>query len=185
LASAGSGKLELKYEELFRLYFASLCCFARKYVPDRDDSKEIVHSVFVNIWEKKEEFDFEKPAKSYLFTSVYNRCMNHIRDRKKFISGSDQTIIESSNEGNTYSDQLEAAELESKIWQIINSLPDKCKKVFILNRFDGKKYSEIAQHLNISVKTVETQMSKALKTLRDHLTEYIHLYIFLILKNLW
>jgi RNA polymerase sigma-70 factor (ECF subfamily) len=185
LTAAEQKNMITRYEELFRTYFVALCCFARKYVPDRDDSKEIVHSVFVNIWEKREEFDFEKPAKSYLFTSVYNRCMNHIRDRRKFVPGNEQLIIEGKNEGIINSDHLEAAELESKIWRIINSLPEKCKEVFVLNRFEGKKYSEIAEDLGISVKTVETQMSKALKTLRDHLTEYIHLYILLLIKNLW
>lgn len=83
------------------------------------------------------------------------------------------------------SDDIEAAELESKIWQVINSLPEKCRKIFELNRFEGKKYNEIADHLNISVKTVETQISKALKTLRDNLRDYMHLFLFLLLKNLW
>jgi RNA polymerase sigma-70 factor (ECF subfamily) len=174
-----------KYEELFRNHFAALCYFARKYIPDHDASKEIVHTVFVNIWEKREEFDFEKSAKSYLFTSVYNRCMNYIRDQKKFVAQDDPSIIKDGAETGVINDHLEAAELESRIWKIINSLPEKCREIFILNRFEGKKYAEIAENLNISVKTVETQMSKALKTLRDHLKDYIHLILFIILKNLW
>jgi RNA polymerase sigma-70 factor, ECF subfamily len=185
LTTQASNSIIVRYEELFRTYFAGLCCFARKYVPDPDDSKEIVHSVFVNIWEKKEEFDFDKPAKSYLFTAVYNRCMNHIRDRKKFVINRDDVFPEHQDESTVNTDHLEVAELESRIWKVINSLPEKCKEVFILNRFEGKKYAEIAEHLKISVKTVETQMSKALKTLREGLTDYIHLFIFLILKNLW
>jgi RNA polymerase sigma-70 factor (ECF subfamily) len=84
-----------------------------------------------------------------------------------------------------HSDHIEAAELESKIWQIINALPEKCREIFILNRFENKKYSEIASHLNISVKTVETQMSKALKSLRENLKDYIHLLLFILLRNLW
>lgn len=185
MTTASAKNITLRYEELFRTYFAALCCFARKYIPDPDDSKEIVHAVFVAIWEKKDEFDFDKPAKSYLFTAVYNRCMNHIRDRKKFVVSNEKSLFEEQDGNALHSDHMEAAELESKIWQVINSLPEKCKEVFVLNRFEGKKYAEIAEHLNISVKTVETQMSKALKTLRDHLGEYIHLFIFLILKNLW
>jgi RNA polymerase sigma-70 factor (ECF subfamily) len=154
-------------------------------VPDHDASKEIVHTVFVNIWEKREEFDFDKPAKSYLFTAVYNRCMNYIRDQKKFIAHDEPTILSESSENTINNDHLEAAELESRIWKVINSLPEKCREVFILNRFEGKKYAEIAEDLNISVKTVESQMSKALKTLRDNLSEYIHLIIFFIINNLW
>jgi RNA polymerase sigma-70 factor (ECF subfamily) len=156
-----------------------------KYVPDKDTSKEIVHTVFVNIWEKREEFDFEKPAKSYLFTAVYNRCMNYIRDQKKFVSHDEPTVITENSENVVNNDHLEAAELESRIWKTINSLPEKCREVFILSRFEGKKYADIADSLDISVKTVESQMSKALKVLREQLTDYIHLILFILLKNLW
>ncbi len=176
--------IEGKYEELFRTYFSSLCYFARKYIRDLDTCKEIVHNVFVNIWEKREEFDFEKPAKSYLFTSVYNRCMNYIRDHKKFVDQEDSSIIMNPGLTTINSDHLEEAELESKIWQGIQSLPEKCREVFIMNRFEEKKYAEIADQLGISVKTVEAQMSKALKTLRDFLIEYIHFLVFIVLKNI-
>jgi RNA polymerase sigma-70 factor (ECF subfamily) len=185
LTATASNKILIRYEELFRTHFAALCYFARKYVPDQDVCKEIVHIVFVNIWEKKEEFDFEKSAKSYLFTAVYNRCMNYIRDQKKFVRHDDPTFDRDNSENTLNVDYLEAAELESRIWKIINSLPEKCREIFILNRFEGKKYAEIADNLQISVKTVETQMSKALKILRDHLVDYLHLILFFIIKNLW
>ncbi len=170
---------------MFRTYFSSLSYFAQKYISDLDTCKEIVHNVFINIWEKREEFDFEKPAKSYLFTSVYNRCMNFIRDNKKFKTDVELEEINNISDLSQHSETIEAAELESKIWKVINSLPEKCREVFVLNRFEDKKYSEIAEHLNISVKTVETQMSKALKTLREHLKDYLHLLLFILLKNLW
>lgn len=178
-----SNKVDLKFEELFRTYFTSLCYFAQKYIPDLDSSKEIVHNIFISIWEKREEFDFEKPAKSYLFTAVYNRCMNYIRDQKKFIdSESSEVMLEKESIND---DHLEAAELESRIWNVIDDLPEKCREVFILNRFEGKKYAEIADQLKISVKTVEAQMSKALRVLRDNLKDYIHLILFILIKNLW
>ena len=175
--------IHTRYEEMFRTYFSSLYYFARKYIPDPDTSKEIVHKVFVSIWENRNDFDFEKPAKSYLFTSVYNRCMNHLRDRKKFIAHDNLEDADNFSENTIHSDHLEAAELESRIWQIINQLPEKCKEIFILNRFEGKKYQEIADQLDISVKTVETQMSKALKTLREHLADYLHILILFLIKN--
>jgi len=185
LTAAIQNNIDSKYEEMFRTYFSSLSYFAQKYISDLDTCKEIVHNVFINIWEKREEFDFEKPAKSYLFTSVYNRCMNFIRDNKKFKTDVELEEIHNISDLSQHSETIEAAELESKIWKVINSLPEKCREVFVLNRFEDKKYSEIAEHLNISVKTVETQMSKALKTLREHLKDYLHLLLFILLKNLW
>jgi RNA polymerase sigma-70 factor, ECF subfamily len=178
-------KYSLKYEELFRTYFSSLCYFAQKYVSDLDSSKEIVHKVFVNIWEKRETFDFEKSAKSYLFTAVYNRCLNHIRDQKKFVSDATLQSSEELSQPDMNTDHLEAAELESNVWKIINGLPERCKEIFVLNRFEGKKYGEIAEELNISLKTVETQMTKALKILRDNLKDYLKLLIIFIIKFLW
>lgn len=171
--------LETKYEQMFRTYFAPLCYFAGKYISDRDTCKEIVHKVFISIWENRENFDFEKPAKSYLHTAVYNRCMNFIRDHKKTESTDNEIIL---NMGEDDASNMQSAELEARIWEAIDSLPEKCREVFILNRFEEKKYSEIAMHLDISVKTVETQISKALKVLREHLKDYIHLFIFFILK---
>ena len=150
-----------------------------------DTSKEIVHKVFISIWENRDDFDFEKPSKSYLFTSVYNRCMNHIRDQKKNITTNKLEEAENFQGNSVNNDHLEAAELESRIWKIINQLPEKCKEIFILNRFEGKKYHEIAGQLDISVKTVETQMSKALKIFRDHLADYLHLIIFFLIKKGW
>lgn len=176
--------LQHKFEKLFREHFTALCYFAQKYLGDLDSSKEIVHSVFIKIWENRAEFDWEKPAKSYLFTSVYNRSLNFIRDKKRFVSNSTDESWENSDDVSAFSDNLEVAELEVRIKQALKKLPEKCREVFELNRFEGKKYSEIAEHLNISVKTVETQMSKALKILKDELKDYLYIFILILLKNM-
>ncbi len=168
-------KINELYEEMFKAYYSSLCYFAYKFVNDQDACKEIVHNVFVNIWNKKDSFAFDKSAKSYLYTSVQNRCLNYIRDSKKTKSAEE---IEGFNYGIVNESHIEIAELESLIWQSIDSLPDKCRQIFILNRFEEKKYSEIADQLNISVKTVETQISRALKALRISLKNYIHILLF-------
>jgi RNA polymerase sigma-70 factor (ECF subfamily) len=141
--------------------------------------------VFVNIWENRNEFDFSRQAKSYLFTAVYNRSMNFLRDRKKFIDQASENPVDKTEDTVINIDHLEAAELENEIWKSIQSLPEKCREIFMLNRFQEMKYADIAQQLNISVKTVEAQMSKALKTLREKLKDHIHLILFLLLKNLW
>ena len=165
------------FEELFREHFTPLCAFARKYVNDVETAKEIVHDVFINLWNKRETIDLERKVKSYLFTSVHNRCLNYIRDNKKF----DQNITELDSidveEQVDSSEIMMENELEKKIHAVIDTIPEKCREIFLLNRFDGLKYTEIAEKLDISIKTVETQMSKALKILREQLKDYIKILI--------
>jgi RNA polymerase sigma-70 factor (ECF subfamily) len=176
--------LKKKFETLFREHFTGLCYFARKYTGDLDSAREIVHTVFIRVWENRTEFDWDKPAKSYLFTSVYNRSMNFIRDNKKFLNHEDAYRQNLVVDESAYSDHLETAELEEKIRKALSKLPEKCREVFELSRFEGKKYTEIAEKLNISVKTVETQMSKALHHLKIELRDYLTVMLFLLLKNM-
>jgi RNA polymerase sigma-70 factor (ECF subfamily) len=174
--------IKTRFEGIFRQHFSPLCYFAQKYIRDTDSCREIVHNVFIAVWDRRHTFDFESPVKSYLHTAVYNRCMNFIRDHKKFDdNASDMAQVEEQCQ-DTFQNNLEIAELEDAIEQALDALPQKCRQVFELNRYEGKKYGEIAQELNISVKTVEAQMSKALKILREKLVRYIYLLIFLMLK---
>ncbi|MEO9806477.1 MAG: RNA polymerase sigma-70 factor [Reichenbachiella sp.] len=161
------------FEDLFKEYYPYLCSFAKKYVADIDDCKDIVHNVFLNLWQKQADLHSDTSLKSYLFKSVHNRCLNYIRDRKKIVHHdlSMESLpladyIEST-------DYLEQSELEIKIKVSIDDLPDSCRQVFILSRFEEKKYKEIAEQLGISVKTVEGQMSRALKILREKLGAYL------------
>ncbi len=175
--------LQQKFEKLFKEHFTALCYFAKKYLGDLDTSKEVAHSVFIKIWENRAEFDFDKPAKSYLFTSVYNRSLNVLRDNKKFSTTDDEYAINAELDGGEFHDTMELAELEGRIKRALTKLPDKCREVFELNRFENKKYNEIAIQLNLSLKTVEAHMSKALKILKEELKDYIYLILFLLLKN--
>ncbi|MEN8157118.1 MAG: RNA polymerase sigma-70 factor [Bacteroidota bacterium] len=168
------------FENLFREYFPPLMAFARKILVDEDDAREVVQKVFISLWEKRSEIDLSTTLKSYLFTSVHNRSLNVIRDRKKFSSEELPEVA-----GNwDVSAQIESMELEGKIMDVIEGLPEKCREIFRLNRFDGLKYSEIANQLGISVKTVENQMSKALKILREKLSRYMTILLWLILNSL-
>jgi RNA polymerase sigma-70 factor (ECF subfamily) len=161
------------FEQLFREYFPSLSHFARKYVPDNDTAKEIAHDVFLNLWGKRDNIDSSTSLKSYLFTSVHNRCMNYIRDQRKF--NRDEKILEILEQEfqEAPHDHLETQELELRIIESLNSLPDRCREIFMLSRFEEISYAEIAERLSLSVKTVETQMSKALRILRGKLKDYL------------
>ena len=154
--------------------------FSRKILGDEEDAREVVQKVFLALWEKREEMDLSTSLKSYLFTSVHNRSLNVIRDRKKF---SDEEVPEVVGEWDV-SAQIESMELEKKIGEAISGLPEKCREIFELNRFEGLKYGEIADHLGISVKTVENQMSKALKVLREQLSKYLTLLLWLLFFTL-
>jgi RNA polymerase sigma-70 factor (ECF subfamily) len=172
------------FEELFRSFFPGLVLFAQKYVPDQDTAKDIVHNVFINLWEKREQIDTSSTLKSYLFTSVHNRCLNHIRDQKKFVKEEAQMENLNSSLFAVGTDNLEERELEKRIFEALQALPEKCREVFELNRFEELKYAEIAEKLGISIKTVEAQMSKALRILREKLIDYLTILILFIINHL-
>lgn len=110
--------------------------------------------------------------------------MNYIRDNRKLIRQDDSQTLHLIADESAYSENLETAELESRIKQALQQLPEKCRQVFELSRFEQKKYSEIAMQLNISVKTVETQMSKALHVPREELKDYLAILILMLIKNM-
>lgn len=185
IGSAGS---EQNFESVFREYFKPLVYYAVKLVHDQDSAKEIVHTVFIRLWEKREEIDMESSLRSYLFTAVHNRALNFLRDRSRF-HGEDISEIGYGKEiGDEFRDRISEAETENRVISAIESLPERCREIFRLSRFEELKYREIAEKLKISVKTVEIQMSKALKILREELKDYLPLLglwlIYFLFKNL-
>jgi len=165
-----------EFEELFRLHYTFLCNFARQYVGESEAAEDLTQGVFVTLWEKREEIDPQRSIKSLLFTMVKNRCLNYLRDQKKFqsqvldIEGGDIDLGEEDL-------NLEAKELEARIEEALSQLPEKCRQVFEMSRYNGMKYKEIAEELDISPKTVEAHMSKAIKTLREGLQHYLLLLL--------
>ena len=166
-------------ETLFHKYFTSLCLFSRRYIFDNEKAKDIVQDVFLNIWEKGELYVSEAMIKGYLFTSVKNRCLNYIRDNKKF---NYEVEVADLDRKTSPDNKLEYKELEKILKTEIDALPDKCKEVFLLSRFEELKYGEIAERLGISIKTVEAQISKALKILREKLSHHTDVLIMFFMK---
>jgi RNA polymerase sigma-70 factor (ECF subfamily) len=157
------------FEELFRGLFKPLCSFAMKFTGDLDAAKNIVHDVFIQVWEKFDSLPPDTNYKSYCFTAVRNKCLNYIRDKRKFV------MLENVQEHHMseLNSSIETSELEMKIEAAIASLPEKCRMVFELSRIEGLKYAQIAQKMDISIKTVEAQMSKALVIMKEHLAEFL------------
>jgi RNA polymerase sigma-70 factor, ECF subfamily len=167
---------------LFRSHYSSLCSYANHFLNDLDASEEVVQEVMLKIWMTRNELRIETSLKSYLFRSVRNGCLNllkhdHIRDEYRLHAESRTGDLFQSGE-----DDLIATELEGRIRKAIDDLPMERRKVFILSRYEGLTYGQIAEKLGISAKTVENQMGKAMKTLREELAEYLP-WIILILCN--
>ena len=152
-----------------------MCAYANLFLNDRDAAEDMVQEVFFNLWKNRAAVTFDRSVKSYLFRAVRNRCLNlieHIRIREgyKIYNQANRTHSEQQ-----FIDESVVSELEQKIRNTIDQLPVERRKIFMMSRFEGLKYREIADELGISVKTVENQMSHALAFLRDHLKEYLTL----------
>jgi RNA polymerase sigma-70 factor, ECF subfamily len=171
---------EQTLELLFRSHYKGLCMFAISYVKQEETAREIVQDSFVSLWEKRHTIDLSKAVKSYLSTTVRNKCLNHLRDHKKFSKDLFSLDNLAEETGYVQPDKLVEREILDKIAVAIDGLPEKCREIFVLNRYQNLKYMQIADKLHISVKTVETQMSKALQHMRIHLAEYLPIYIFFI-----
>jgi len=145
-----------------------------KYIGEMEEAKSLVHEVFISLWEKFETLPEDTNHRSYLYTAVRNRSLNYIRDRKKLVG-----LEDISEQGTEETNAFEVRELEKEIELAINTLPEKCRMVFEMSRYEELKYAEIAQKMNISVKTVEAQMSKALSVLRQALAKYLSILFFI------
>jgi RNA polymerase sigma-70 factor, ECF subfamily len=173
-------------ELIFRRLYPRLCAFAQKFIQNVNDAEEIVQEVFLAVWKNRDRLDENQSFKAYLFTAVKNRSLNLLETRR---SQSRQAELlwflyaQDAAAGSNVYHALLAQDLERDLNNALEHLPKECKKIFELSRFEGLKYQEIAQRLNISIKTVETQMSRALGRLRLELREHITLLIMLGLIN--
>jgi len=161
------------FEQLFRKEFKGLVLFAIQYVKEYEAAREIVQEAFIGLWNQRERIDVSRPVKTYLSTTVRNRSLNYLRDQKKF----DTRLLTQENlyplASYEQADRLVEKELQDRIQSAIAELPEKCREVFLLSRNEHLKYQAISDQLQISVKTVETQMSKALQHLRVRLREFL------------
>ncbi|MFN3402836.1 MAG: RNA polymerase sigma-70 factor [Cytophagaceae bacterium] len=158
--------LETLYKENYQL----LINISVAIVKDEEVAEDIVQDVFFKLWEKKMFSIKTESPKGYLIKSVANSSLNYIRSRKVRDKYATHYIMNSPVAEKDF--QLEEKELELKIKAAIESLPVKCKIIFMMSRFEDMKYKEIAEHLGISIKTVENQMSIALDRLKKSLKEY-------------
>jgi len=171
------------FEKLYKTYQPSLVNFANFYLKNEQEAIDIVQELFLNIWEKKDFLKEVEYPKAYLMAAIKNKCINKMM-RNKLPHKSLETLPDIFVSSDDFIKDLEAKQTENTIHTLINSLPDRCKEIFILSRFEHLKYNEIAVLLNISPKTVENQISNALKLLRKNITICLILTVS-ILKNIF
>lgn len=161
------------FEVIYRYYYAKLCFYAYSMVHDRDISKDVVHDVFSNMWTRRIDLQHVVSLKFYLYRAVKNKAINYLKLAKtKITSPVDSELIQFKSSENIESD-YERNELEGIVEKIIDELPPKCREVFILVKYQGLKYHEAAEILQISPNTVDNHMAKAFSKLRKELTPYL------------
>ncbi len=154
----------INFDDLFRYNYRPLCLYALHYLGDSDLAEDVVQESYTSLWEKLQEGTKVLNRRSYLYMMVRNRCLDHLRRKG--------VPTESLRPYDTYGiidddDAQARSQTEARLWTAIDSLPEKCREVFILSKRDGLKYEEIAEELGLSVNTVRNQISKALKVLKE------------------
>ena len=168
------------FERVFKDNFKNLHAYACSILKDSDDAEEMVQNVFYKLWEKKEKIDELQSVAAYLYRSVYNECMNFVK-HEKVKTAYEAHAVHHGNIASRPVDNADTKQLEARIAEAMSTLPEQCRTIFQMSRFEELKYREIADKMGLSVKTVENQMGKALKIMRTKLADYISvLWLFLI-----
>lgn len=168
------------FEALFRKYFHTLCLLSKRYTRDITTSREVVQDLFIHLWENRKVLEIKTSFRSYMASAVRFNSIRRIRNDRKVVIFTD-LLPDNSQELN---DHLEYAELQAAIIRAIEGLPHQCRKVFELSRFELLTHSEIALRLEISVKTVEAHIGKALKQLQQDIGAIYNLMVFLVISAL-
>ena len=156
-------------EALFRHYFEMVHRSVLRIISNRSTAEDVSQEVFMDLWRKRDRLNITSSLPAYLRRAARNRALNHIRDQKLKFDDSDEGHLELPSGAVSVTQRLAAEELQRRIDAAIEALPERCRIIFALSRFEEMTYREIAEELNISVKTVENQISKALRLLREAL----------------
>lgn len=171
----------MKFEMVYVSYYSRLKRFAKVYVTKEADAENIVQDIFLNLWEKQNILSEHRNLEAFLYTSVKNRCLDFLRHLEVVEGNKTRLQKEYNLELQLKIDSLETFSeeiflevgIEVKIQKAIESLPKKCREIFILNKIKGKKQKDIAKELNISIHTVENQIAIAYKKLKLRLAPYL------------
>lgn len=160
-----------QFESLFRSSYVSLVRYAKTIIKDHDTAEEIVQDLFVRLWQERQKINIESSLNGYLFRAVHNRCLHWLSHTRVVERHAQEMAEQEMEKSESPVEIIQYNELQLKIAKVIERLPERCGRIFCMNRFEGLKYSEIAEKLSVSVKTVEANMGRALKEFRKALKE--------------
>ncbi|WP_075559668.1 RNA polymerase sigma-70 factor [Parabacteroides timonensis] len=179
---------DIKFEDIYLSYFSKMKYFALEYVIREEDAENIVQDVFTELWEKREILSMQINLIAYLFTTVKNKCLNHLRHitivqetanliQEEYLINLRMNLnsLEAFDQ-NLFSDE----DIEKIITRALNTLSPKCREIFVMSKIEGKKQRQIATELNISINTIETQIGIAYKKLRTELKRHLPLLLFFL-----
>ncbi len=167
-----NNKDERAIELLFERFYEYLCSVVYRVVHDYEAARDVVQDLFFDLWRKRGSIHIETAIRPYLRRAAVNRALNYLKKQKIITSQDEDAAIDIPSDDMSGQLNLEHEELEQRIFNAIDLLPPKCKIVFSMSRFESMSYQEIADTMGISIKTVENQISKALKILRREVYTY-------------
>ncbi len=175
---------EFAFETLFTTHFKRLYAYALTIVKEEMTAEEMVQNVFFKIWEKQGRIDIKTSVLAYLYRAVYHESLNYLKHRKVKQAYQSHAARQAGYQAESASSRVQLSELQQKLDLALAELPEQCRTIFQMSRFEELKYLEIAEKLGLSVKTVENQMGKALRILREKLADYLPIFIVLLSETL-
>jgi len=172
------------YKQIYMTYYQGLCVYINSYTNNIQTSEDIVQNVLLKVWEERDRIQVHSSIKSYLYKSAYYSFIDFYRKKKTFNKKLESLRYKILNDLLEEEVGLKEKRLIA-LRKAIDNLPSKCKEIFVLSKFDGLKYKEIAETLDISINTVENQIGKALKTLREKMVDarYLNLFISFFFRS--
>ncbi len=168
---------ESAFEQMFRTYYERLVHYAGSMLKDEDEAEEMVQTVFLGIWEKRESLEITLSLKAYLYRAVHNHCLNRIKHYGVRETHREYSLYYQPQGYDSVTDAIHGSELEERIERAVSRLPEQCQVIFRMSRFDELRYQEIADQLGLSIKTIENQIGKALRILRQELADYLPFFV--------
>lgn len=161
-------------EDTFKCYYRPLNLYAIHYLKDLDEAEDVVQECFADLWERLNSNKPVSDIKSYLYRMVRNKCIDHLREEMSVM----RDVLPVDLDSIVSDDESEkTSRIEARLWTAIDNLPERCREIFLLNKCDGLKYQEVADKMGLSIHTVDNQISKALRLLRNK-ADKIYYFVF-------